>query len=183
TITSDPYSLAYHSGDTNTGLESLQAGNNNCPCCRDEVYARPSFLDSLMYLATRIRVWGTAYTLLRIPRNLKEDFLREQCLKFIETCLVQRISQGGGINGGNGRQIFQALKDARWSLIKTKLSPYQRSVCRFKEDRHKLHAFGRAMRFRLKDLTVWYPNDSFKVWYGLEDPPVRYTIHVERLEA
>ncbi|KAL9038970.1 MAG: hypothetical protein Q9180_002812 [Flavoplaca navasiana] len=56
TITSDSYSLAYNSGDTNTGLESLRAGNNNCPCCRDEVYARPTFLDSLMYLATRIRV-------------------------------------------------------------------------------------------------------------------------------
>ncbi len=73
-----------------------------------------------MYLATCIRVWDTAYALLGIPRNVKEDFLREQCLKFIETCLVQRISQGEGINGGNGRQVFQALKDARWSLTKTK---------------------------------------------------------------
>ncbi|KAL8885658.1 MAG: hypothetical protein Q9215_006514 [Flavoplaca cf. flavocitrina] len=134
TITWNSYSLAYHSGDTNTGLESLQAGNNNCPCCRDEVYARPS-LDSLMSLATRIRVWDTAYAFLGIPRNDKEDFLREQCLKFIETCLVQRISQGEGINGGKGRQVFQALRGARWSLIKTKISPYQHSVCRSEEDR------------------------------------------------
>ena len=183
TIMSDSYSMAYHSGDTDTGLESLQAGNNNCPCCRGEVCARPSFLDSLMYLATRIRVWDTAYAFLGISRNAKEDSLREQCLKFIETCLVQRISQGEGINGGNGIQVFQALKHARWSLIKTTLSPDQHSVCRSKEDQDKLHAFGKAMRFRLKDVTVWYSNDSFKVWYGLEDPPVRYAIHVERLEA
>ncbi|KAI4281352.1 MAG: hypothetical protein L6R38_003747 [Xanthoria sp. 2 TBL-2021] len=176
------YSLAYRSGDTDTGLETLRPGNNICPCCRDEVFTRPARVDSLMYLATRIRVWDTAYAFLGIKSNFKEKCVRDQCLKFIETYLFHRISLGEGVNGGNGTKVIQALKDARWSLVQTNMNTSDRSICKSEEVRGKLHAFGKAMRYRSKDLKVWYSNDTFKVWYGPEDPPVRYAIQVGHLQ-
>lgn len=176
------YSLAYRSGDTDTGLETLRPGNNICPCCRDEVFAQPARVDFLMYLATRIRVWDTAYAFLGIQHNFKEKCVRDQCLKFIETYLFHHISLGEGVNGGNGTKVIQALKDARWSLVQTIMNTSDRSICKSEDDRDKLHAFGKAMRYRSKDLKVWYSNDTFKVWYGPEDPPVRYAIQVEHLQ-
>ena len=174
------YSLAYRSGDSGTGLETLKPGNNTCPCCRAEVFARPARVDSLVHLATRIRVWDTAYAFLGIERTLEEKFVRRQCHEFINTDHIHRDSQGEGTTAGYN--AVQALKDARWSLVQIKKNASDGSICKPEEDRDKLHAFGKAMRYRRKDLKVWYFNDTFKVWYGPEDLPVRYTIQVEHTE-
>ncbi|CAO1599260.1 hypothetical protein XANCAGTX0491_002996 [Xanthoria calcicola] len=176
------YSLAYRSGDSDTGLETLKPGNNTCPCCRAEVFAPPARVDSLVHLATRIRVWDTAYAFLGIERTLEEKFVRRQYHEFINTDHIHRDSQGDGISANNGRKVIQALKDARWSLVQIKENASNGLICKPEEDRDKLHAFGKAMRYRSKDLEVWYSNDTFKVWYGPEDLPVRYTIQVEHLE-
>ncbi|KAI4225370.1 MAG: hypothetical protein L6R36_003950 [Xanthoria steineri] len=174
------YSLAYCSGDSDTGLENLKPGNNTCPCCRAEVFAPPARVDSLFHLATRIRVWDTAYAFLGIECTLEEKFVRCQCREFINTDSIHRDSQGEGISAKN---VVRALKDARWSLVQIKKNASDGSICKpEEEDRNKLHAFGKAMRYRRKDLKVWYSNDTFKVWYGPEDLPVRYTIQVEHLE-
>ncbi|KAI4112112.1 MAG: hypothetical protein LQ339_000120 [Xanthoria mediterranea] len=176
------YSLAYRSGDSDTGLETLKPGNNTCPCCRAEVFAPPARVDSLVHLATRIRVWDTAYAFLGIERTLEEKFVRRQCLEFIDTVHFHRDSQGEGISANNSRKLIRALKDARWSLVQVQKNASDGLICKPEEDRDKLHAFGKAMRYRPKDLEVWYSNDTFKVWYGPEDLPVRYTIQVEHLE-
>ncbi|KAL8647889.1 MAG: hypothetical protein Q9226_006240 [Calogaya cf. arnoldii] len=181
---SDPesYSLAYRRNHTDTGLETLKPGNNTCPCCRGEVFPQPAYADSLFFLATRLRVWETAYAFLGIQRYPKEDYVRDQCHEFLHTYLKQRVDLGEGLFNGNSEKVYQALKDARRSLLETKNSPSDHSICKSQEDRDKLHAFGMAMRYRLKDSKVWYSNQTFKVWYGREDPRSRYAIQVDHLE-
>ncbi|KAL8999865.1 MAG: hypothetical protein Q9169_001406 [Polycauliona sp. 2 TL-2023] len=168
---------------TDRGLGLLEPGHNTCPCCRNEQFARPAVVDSLVYLATRIRVWDTAYAFLGLERNAEEDFLRDQCLQFMGNYLIQRSHQGERVSVDSVTQLFLALKDASRSLVLTTMVPPRRSVCRSIFDRARLSAFGEAMRYRPKDLKVWYSGDAFKVWYGPEDPLVRSVIHVELLGA
>ncbi|KAL8848358.1 MAG: hypothetical protein Q9221_006607 [Calogaya cf. arnoldii] len=181
---SDPesYSLAYRRNHTNTGLETLKPGNYTCPCCRGAVFPEPAYADSLFFLATRLRVWETAYAFLGIQRNPKEDYVRDQCHEFLHTYLQQRVDLGEQLFNGNSEKVYQALKDARRSLLQTKNSPSDHTIRRSQEDRKKLHAFGMAIRYRLKDSKVWYSNQTFKVWYGREDPRSRYAIQVEHLQ-
>ncbi|KAL8773387.1 MAG: hypothetical protein Q9209_001781 [Squamulea sp. 1 TL-2023] len=74
---SQSYSLWDHLENAETRLNNLAPGNNRCPYCRNEVFAQPACVDSLLFLSTRIRVWDTAYELLAIQRRHEERYFSE----------------------------------------------------------------------------------------------------------
>ncbi|KAL8777077.1 MAG: hypothetical protein Q9213_008016 [Squamulea squamosa] len=190
-IVSQSHSLWDRLQNAETRLNNLAPGNNRCPYCRDEVFAQPVCGDFILFLSTRIRVWDTAYKLLGIERRREEEMVRDQCLQFVQTYLGDREALGLDLTG-EGWNMIDALKDACSTLLSARLNPSYRSVCKSAEDRYKLWAFGRAMRYRLKDLKVWYSNDPFVVWYGPEPSAqgtskatrakVRYAIQVSLLD-